>query len=446
MRLYGPDGTTELAVNDNYPGGGLASRINYTLPVDGTYYAVVAGNANSPALGSYFLRLTVTDDHGDNVGAATIIGAHSLSAGSIEIGGDVDAFSFFAESGTQIALATWLTTLGDSTLTLSDSAGNWLAFDDDGGGGLASLITLTVPARGMYVATVAGYSNLQTGTYQLSLEHVDDHADTPALATATTLGTNNSGIIDINGDQDFFRFQAVAGTSYTIATALGTLSDSRLVLYDSNGTTPLITNDDNGINLASRIDFTAPTGGTYFVAVLGKGMSYGSYELSVNLRANADGDFNDDGLYDQLDIDLLVAQIASQGNALAFDMNGDNLVNLVDRDLWLSSGGAINLGPGRAYRLGDANLDGVVDGQDFIIWNSHKFTLMPAWSRGDFNADGVVDGADFIAWNAYQFTSSDLLSQVKRLTSELASARSSISGGLQSIDAAIQDLGIFAIR
>lgn len=54
---------------------------------------------------------------------------------------------------------------------------------------------------------------------------------------------------------------------------------------------------------------------------------------------------------------------------------------------------------------GDANLDSIVDGSDFVIWNAHKFTANAAWCLGDFTADGFVDGADFIAWNMNKFQS-----------------------------------------
>jgi hypothetical protein len=82
-------------------------------------------------------------------------------------------------------------------------------------------------------------------------------------------------------------------------------------------------------------------------------------------------------------------------------------VNLDDRDQWLVLAGAANLPSGNPYLLGDANLDGVVDGSDFGIWNSSKFTLVAQWCSGDFSADGVVDGSDFGIWNANKFTSSD---------------------------------------
>ncbi len=54
---------------------------------------------------------------------------------------------------------------------------------------------------------------------------------------------------------------------------------------------------------------------------------------------------------------------------------------------------------------GDANRDGFVDGQDFNIWNSNKFTSGKTWVQGDFNGDSVVDGSDFSIWNSNKFQS-----------------------------------------
>ncbi len=66
---------------------------------------------------------------------------------------------------------------------------------------------------------------------------------------------------------------------------------------------------------------------------------------------------------------------------------------------------------GNAFIEGDANLDGAVDGQDFLVWNNNKFTSVAAWCSGDLNADGEVDGQDFLIWNDNKFTSSnDVLS------------------------------------
>jgi hypothetical protein len=162
---------------------------------------------------------------------------------------------------------------------------------------------------------------------------------------------------------------------------------------------------------ATSAEFTGQFGHTYsFFSVATDNVGYREVtptgaQASTTLRP--DGDFNDDGLYDLVDIDQLVAAIAADTHAVEFDLTDDGLVDLADRDAWLVEAGGVNLPSGNPYLLGDANLDGVVDGQDFIRWNSNKFTSIAAWSAADFNADGVVDGQDFIEWNTHKFQSSD---------------------------------------
>ncbi len=104
--------------------------------------------------------------------------------------------------------------------------------------------------------------------------------------------------------------------------------------------------------------------------------------------------------------DALVAEIVAGTNSEFYDLTGDGLVDQGDLAAWLVAAGEFNLGVGRAFLPGDANLDGTVDGQDFIIWNDNKFTATAAWTAGDFNADGVSDGQDFIVWNDFKFQSS----------------------------------------
>lgn len=120
-----------------------------------------------------------------------------------------------------------------------------------------------------------------------------------------------------------------------------------------------------------------------------------------------DADFNNDGLFNCADVNALTAAIAAGSNAAAFDLTGDGSVNLADLDKWRLDAGSANIGPGRAYKVGDANLDGGVDGSDFGVWNSNKFTSNTAWCNGNFNGDAVIDGSDFGLWNGNKFTSSD---------------------------------------
>lgn len=69
-------------------------------------------------------------------------------------------------------------------------------------------------------------------------------------------------------DEDWGKFSASAGKIYVIQTSnLGADGDTELVLYDQNGATELIRNDDFGYGRASRIVWQAPGAGVYFVRV-----------------------------------------------------------------------------------------------------------------------------------------------------------------------------------
>lgn len=131
-------------------------------------------------------------------------------------------------------------------------------------------------------------------------------------------------------------------------------------------------------------------------------------DFSLTLASTAiDGDFNNDGLYNCADIDALTNAVAMSGSVAQFDLNGDGMLSLADVDRWRADAGAINIGTGRVYKVGDANLDGNVDGTDFGLWNSAKFTANKNWCNGNFNADAVTDGSDFGLWNSNKFTSAD---------------------------------------
>ncbi len=131
-------------------------------------------------------------------------------------------------------------------------------------------------------------------------------------------------------------------------------------------------------------------------------------QLDAIFQTGPDADFNNDGQLDCADVDSLVSMIAGATNDAAFDLSGDGLVDGDDLDLWLADAGAANLPSMNAFLRADANLDGTVDGADFLVWNANKFQSTAAWCSGDFNADGTVDGADFLTWNSNKFTSADV--------------------------------------
>ena len=122
-------------------------------------------------LGSELIFGDIVDDHGNNAASSTSLVAPWVStAGDIEIGMDVDWFRFSGVEDWVLTIETILGTLPDSILTLYDSDG-WtqIAFDDDSGLGLASMIEWTVPHNGTFYLEVGAFNSTQTGTYVVNI-------------------------------------------------------------------------------------------------------------------------------------------------------------------------------------------------------------------------------------------------------------------------------------
>ena len=158
LRVIGTDGTSELLSE-----GGFGPSVQWIAPSSGTFYLEVGGQTTT---GTYFVSIAV-DDYGNTPGTATPIAVPSTTAGILEAPEDVDVFSFVAASGTSYRFRTTLNTLDDSTLTLFAPDGTTeLAYDDDGGSGLDSLIDWTAPTSGTYFVQVAGFGSAY-GSYGL---------------------------------------------------------------------------------------------------------------------------------------------------------------------------------------------------------------------------------------------------------------------------------------
>lgn len=59
----------------------------------------------------------------------------------------------------------------------------------------------------------------------------DDHGNTPSTATLISVPSTTAGNLEVVGDNDYFKFNAVGGRSYQFTASLGTLQDSTLTLY-----------------------------------------------------------------------------------------------------------------------------------------------------------------------------------------------------------------------
>ena len=106
------------------------------------------------------------------------------------------------------------------------------------------------------------------GTYNLSISVLgDDHGNDSSAATPIGVATSADGEFELSSDRDWFQFDAVAGESYVFETHLDRTTDSWLELYGVDGQTLLAFDDDGGDGRASRIEWTAPEDGAYFLNV-----------------------------------------------------------------------------------------------------------------------------------------------------------------------------------
>ena len=158
--------------------------------------------------------------------------------------------------------------------------------------------------------------------------------------------------------------------------------------------------NDPSITFANNITLTDTVVVDINTTIDGAGFTLsgdGSFRVLLLDSGTLPCDLDGDGDCDIDDLDMLCMDVVN-GNA-----------TLADVDQWLSDASPFP----NPYLPGDANLDGIVDGSDFIIWNTFKFGANGGadggrWSRGDFNCDNIVDGQDFIIWNTFKFQNSFL--------------------------------------
>jgi subtilisin family serine protease len=156
--------------------------------------------------------------------------------------------------------------------------------------GESALFTIRLPAGnnlGVYGGQASFSSNdTDENPFTLTLTgrvvEPDDHGNDAETATIVTMPAIVPGKIFDNGETDWFRIQAASGVSHRFETILGTLADSILRVYDSDGVTLLASDDDGGPGLASLLTWIAPHDGAFYLEVARKGSAAGTYQLALS--------------------------------------------------------------------------------------------------------------------------------------------------------------------
>lgn len=295
--------TGALLTSDDNGGTGNDSRITYLATSTGRLYLSARGDDStiSYSTGTYSLSArTIVDDYAASTattGVVTVGGA--VVAGAIETAGDKDWFAVDVTAGSRYYFqldGVYENGLVNPELELLSANGTRLAFDQDSGPGLGSLITYTATGTGrLYLsAGIPSYETTTTGSYRLSA-FADDYTADTATAGRLDVGGSVTGAIEVEGDKDWVAIDVTAGMRYRFSLSGkdgggGTLADPSLVLYSETGTV-LASDGNGGAGNDSLLAYTATVTGRLYVGI-NAGVQItpttGTYRLSASAYAGGD--------------------------------------------------------------------------------------------------------------------------------------------------------------
>jgi hypothetical protein len=181
-------------------------------------------------------------------------------------------------------------------------------------------------------------------------------------------------------------------------------------IFDDGETWPVISGDGRSLQRTSLPSYGGLSG-AWRAAPASPG-------VAIFVRGVA-GDLTGDGAVDSIDLDVLLVGVNSASPNPYYDLNEDSAIDLGDVRFVLES--VLHT------RMGDANLDGVVDAVDYGIWSAHRWQdECMTWGTGDFNGDGYVDGSDFNLWNQNKFVPAPASNAASRRVPRAALSRSEL--------------------
>jgi len=208
--------------------------------------------------------------------------------------------------------------------------------------------------------------------------------------------------------------------------ASGTRPESRypgIYLYDADGRLSKVVNRTQRAAAFGSVNTVFDRLQSRTVAVTGTSGTFSAAQIlyrenAVSTVAGATAfkpvDFNRDNAVTAADLALLVPQVTIRGQVktnvadLKFDMNGNDTVDWKDVQIVEGFLGYV-ADPALAGRVvpslpiqADADLNGVVDFNDFLVMQGNYDTTSQGFTQGDYNGDNQVSFADLQPWiNSY---------------------------------------------
>ncbi|MCI5112579.1 MAG: S8 family serine peptidase [Marivita sp.] len=257
--------------NDDGPSG-TDSYLEYVAVTGGRVFISAEPYDLEADVGTYELSLTSPEirpfDIPGNQSTQATLFLGQVAAGVIDTPGDIDWYRVQLEAGRTYEFtmnSAGSDPMDDTWLFLYDASGSLIAFDDDSGGGLNSLLQYQAVANEtVYLSAEAFDPNFDEGTYEVGVSvsgsgPVGDLPANPSTPASLSFDQFVDGLIDVPGDSDWYAANLAGGETYffimTATGTVGSLADPYLVLYDSLGNQ--ITEDDDAFgNLDAMIEYT----------------------------------------------------------------------------------------------------------------------------------------------------------------------------------------------
>jgi hypothetical protein len=267
--LYDADGI-EIAFDDD-SAGNLDSRIG-PVTLDAGTYTIRAT--------SYAYRNSIT---------STSSGAFTLSIAEFEtnlieytqrVEGELTSaaltanYSFRGEAGDAVVIRLESNDF-DAYLTLRDTRGSELAYNDDGAGNLNSLIgPFMLPETGEYLIEARSLGGTSTGRYTLSLDRVEMAQIAYGETVEVAFDSRNSAF--------YYSLDASAGDVITVTAISDGSIDTRLTLNDPYNYR-LISDEDGGPGFDPEIfNYVINSTGTYTLILQAAAAGEGTVALTVS--------------------------------------------------------------------------------------------------------------------------------------------------------------------
>ncbi len=293
-------------LTDDDGGDGCNARLTFT-PLETGVFRVVVSSSGSGETGTYDIRVSdqpgppPTHGCGDidpralesmSVEGRTVrmgsvaggtLGPRSLT---LQDGRPGEAWRLEGRAGDRVSI--WLESDDfDAYLYLWGPGLDAVRMDDDGGGGLNSLIELTLPADGPYRVVAAALSSGSAGAYTLRVDQPVDLATLPTDGRTIDMGQRVEGqlvgtepVVTEGRRGQVWGFSGIAGQSVTID-LMSQDFDSYLYVAGPGLVEPL-SDDDGGDGLDSRLTITLGESGVYRIIVSSLSDGTGAFTLSVS--------------------------------------------------------------------------------------------------------------------------------------------------------------------